>query len=655
MQKKTEIFNPRNQMKRPSCLPDGSLLQGGKYRIVRFLGAGGFGCTYEAVFELLGERVAIKEFFPHELCNRDATGRMSVGTDSREEFVEKLRRKFVEEARTLFRYKDLEGVVKVTDVFEENGTSYFVMDYIDGQSLQKVIDSRGPLPEDEALRIISEVGHALSGVHARNCLHLDIKPDNIMLAADGHPVLIDFGVSKQYTREDGCNTSTLMGCTPGYAPIEQMKGNVRAFLPATDIYAFGATLYAMLSGKTPPDVSDLINETETLEFPPTVSAATRAAVEAAMQLKVKDRPATVAAFLALLPTGSPAPKPAPTPTPINPTKPIDPERRRKPNSLWIAIVAAVIAVVAVVAWRIAAFSTAEDTIAAADTTAIAADTVAVTPSTAEVPVTNLVAEGKPTEPTSGKTPVAQASEAAKPEKPQAAEPVQAAPVPEAAVSAPAASTRTETAMIAAYTDDGAYRAYTLSDWDGFSAAQRAKLQPVGVQLTASGRKFIVALTDAAGSQVVRWEDKDSYEDCVDIPGLRNIAYDGGNGKAVAKRDFNGKSNTNTILAYGRQNGIRYPAAEAAVNYSVKGHHIGWYLPAAGQLWLMYENKSAINEVLKKVNGTELSYYWSSTEEDSSYAWYVTMSNGNIYYYSKYYTNRVRAVAPVAEPREVEAM
>ena len=315
-------------MQKTSCLPDGALLQGGKYRIVRFLGAGGFGCTYEAVFELLGERVAIKEFFPHELCNRDATGRMSVGTDSRVEFVDRLRRKFVEEARTLFRHKGLDGVVKVSDVFEENGTSYFVMDYIDGQSLRRLIDSRGPLPEDEALRIVREAGHALQSVHARGCLHLDIKPDNIMIASDGHPVLIDFGVSKQYSDEDGCNTSTLMGATPGYAPIEQMKGNVKTFLPATDVYALGATLYAMLSGKTPPDASDLLNDEDSLALPAGVSAATRAAIEAAMQSRVKDRPASVAAFLAMLPNGGGA-KTKPVDAPK--TQPIAPKPPRPPS------------------------------------------------------------------------------------------------------------------------------------------------------------------------------------------------------------------------------------------------------------------------------------------------------------------------------------
>lgn len=277
------------------------MLQGGKYRIVKFLGAGGFGCTYEAVFEFLHARVAIKEFFPHELCNRDSAGRMSVGAESREAFVEKLRKKFVDEARTLSQFRDLEGVVKVADVFDDNGTSYFVMDYIDGKSLKQKIDSEGPFAEEEAIEIIAEAAHALQGVHDHNCLHLDIKPANIMLDSEGRPVLIDFGTAKQYTPEEGCNTSTLIGNTPGYSPLEQMKAKLMSFYPATDIYALGGTLYTMLTGKIPPDVSDLINDTNGFCFPENISPKTRSAIAAAMKIKVKDRPATVKDFVGLLP------------------------------------------------------------------------------------------------------------------------------------------------------------------------------------------------------------------------------------------------------------------------------------------------------------------------------------------------------------------
>lgn len=290
-------------MSNESYLGNNTMLQDGKYRIVRFLGAGGFGCTYEAIYEPKQQRVAIKEFFPHELCNRDSNGCMSVGADTQVTFVSKLRKKFVDEAKTLFHFNHIEKIVKVTDIFDENGTSYFTMDYIEGQSLQKKIEKNGKLIEELALGIINEVCLTLECVHKYNFLHLDIKPDNIMMRPDGHIVLIDFGISKHYNSEDGQNKSTLMGCTPGYAPLEQMNANVVEFKPATDIYALGATLYAMLTGCTPPKATELLNETATLSLPDEITKSTRYAIECAMKSRIKDRPQSIREFLHILKGG----------------------------------------------------------------------------------------------------------------------------------------------------------------------------------------------------------------------------------------------------------------------------------------------------------------------------------------------------------------
>lgn len=280
-------------------LQDGTLLQGGKYRIVRFIGSGGFGCTYEACHEMLEKRVAIKEFFVKDFCNRDeATCHVTVGTQSKKGLVAKLRKKFIDEAKALCRLQH-PGIVRVTDVFEENGTAYFVMDYVDGRSLSDMVKSR-PLSEPVALDYIRQVCVALQYVHSCNRLHLDIKPANIMVDRQGKAVLIDFGASKQYDEENGENTSTLMGKTPGYAPPEQMGNAVSHFIPATDIYALGATLYKVLTGVTPP-ASNLIISGETLPpMPQSISASTRDAVAAAMQLNKNMRPQSVADFLSLL-------------------------------------------------------------------------------------------------------------------------------------------------------------------------------------------------------------------------------------------------------------------------------------------------------------------------------------------------------------------
>ena len=283
-------------------LINNTLLQGGKYKIVRFIASGGFGCTYEAYHTLLDERVALKEFFVSDFCNRDErTGQVSVGTQSKVALYGKLKKKFMDEARALYKMKH-PGIVRVIDVFEENGTAYYAMEYIDGQSLSDVVKKRGKLPEAEAVGYIRQVAEALKYVHSLNRLHLDIKPGNIMLGKDGKAVLIDFGASKHYDDETGENTSTLLGInTKGYAPVEQVNQSFKSFSPATDIYALGATLYKLLTGITPPPSTMLVSEEATLTpLPSFISSSTRKAVESAMQLLRKHRPQTVDAWMQML-------------------------------------------------------------------------------------------------------------------------------------------------------------------------------------------------------------------------------------------------------------------------------------------------------------------------------------------------------------------
>ena len=287
-------------------LPTGTYLQGGKYRITRFIGSGGFGCTYEALHTELEERVAIKEFFVKDFCNRDeSTYRVSVATQSKRALVEKLRSKFKDEAKAMFRLRH-PGVVRVSDVFEENGTVYYVMDFIEGRSLQAIVEEEGRLPEHRALKYVRQVADALRYIHEHNRLHLDIKPGNIMVDGSDNAILIDFGASKQYDEENGENTSTLVGKTPGYAPLEQMGNRVVNFFPATDIYALGATLYKLLTGVTPPDAAMLASGGEELSpLPFTVSGNTRRAVSSAMSLKKDDRPQDIGDFLNILDGGRP--------------------------------------------------------------------------------------------------------------------------------------------------------------------------------------------------------------------------------------------------------------------------------------------------------------------------------------------------------------
>ena len=283
-------------------LANNTLLQGGKYKIVGHISSGGFGNTYEGVHTMMDTKVAIKEFFPKMFCNRDEnTSHITVATQSNKELVDKLRKKFIEEAKAIFKMNH-PNIVKVHDIFEENGTAYYVMDYIDGKSLGDIVKQRGPLPEAEAVGYIRQVADALKYVHSLNRLHLDIKPGNVMVDATGHAMLIDFGASKHYDMESGENTSTLMGVnTKGYAPVEQSTQSFTKFSPATDIYALGATLYKLLTGITPPDANLLMAKEETLApLPSCISKSTHNAVLKAMTLIRADRPQTIDVFVGLL-------------------------------------------------------------------------------------------------------------------------------------------------------------------------------------------------------------------------------------------------------------------------------------------------------------------------------------------------------------------
>ena len=287
-------------------LSAGTLLQGGKYRIEEHLGSGGFGCTYKAYYNTMGCYVAIKEFFVKDFCNREKDGTVKVATRGKADIVDKLRNKFFNEARTLFSSKMYHSnIVRVSDVFEENGTVYYVMDYIEGSTLATLIEQKGYLAEDEALCYIRQVADALKHLHANNCLHLDVKPANIMIDGSGKAVLIDFGVSKQYDEANGENTSTLLGHTPGYAPIEQSGRGLIKFNAACDIYALGATLYKALTGTTPVEATLRAGDKSLCEltYPEHVSVAIRAAIDKAMQISRGDRPQSIEEFLCLVESG----------------------------------------------------------------------------------------------------------------------------------------------------------------------------------------------------------------------------------------------------------------------------------------------------------------------------------------------------------------
>lgn len=283
-------------------LQDGTLLQGGKYKIVRHISSGGFGNTYEALDVNLDKRVAIKEFFVKDFCSRESdTTLVTIASTAKKPLIEHLKKKFIEEARAIAKMEH-ENIVKVQALFEENGTAYYVMDYIDGESLSALLKRCGSLPEKKAVTIILKVADALDYMHKQNRFHLDVKPANIMIRKDGKVILIDFGSSKQYAEVDGENTTTLAPCyTTGYAPSEQMNPKPTAFTAATDVYSLGATLFKMLTGQTPPSAIDLQNEEAFLSsLPQEVSQNIRVCVEKAMIPQRNKRTQSVKEFAELL-------------------------------------------------------------------------------------------------------------------------------------------------------------------------------------------------------------------------------------------------------------------------------------------------------------------------------------------------------------------
>lgn len=289
-------------------LGKGATLRNGTYVIEKVLGMGSFGITYLASAKIttqgnLGEmsveaKVAIKEFFMSDVNVRDKDG-SSVSGSAGSVFTN-YRNRFRKEARNLSKLKH-ENIVKVSDVFDENNTTYYVMEFIEGTSLDDYIKQKGKLSETETINIIKEVGAAMGYMHSCRMLHLDIKPRNIMRKADGKYYLIDFGLSKQFDDEGAPESSTSIGLgTPGYAPVEQSSYKKDGTFPATlDVYALGATMFKMLTGRRPPESTTILNE----GFPKSalsgagVSAQTIAVVEKAMAPIKKDRYQDISSFM----------------------------------------------------------------------------------------------------------------------------------------------------------------------------------------------------------------------------------------------------------------------------------------------------------------------------------------------------------------------
>jgi len=287
-------------------LQPNTILQGGKYRIERMLGQGGFGITYLAEQTLLHRYVAIKEFFLKEDNGREGSS-VTMPNTTKQELFDGQKEKFKKEAARMFSIKN-DHVIGVHDLFEENGTAYYVMDYVDGENLaERLKRTDKPIPEDEVWLLLPQILDALATVHKEKFCHLDIKPSNIMVDKTGHVKLIDFGASKQMGTNGLLTTidSTTFAQTPGYAPPEQIEQNKEKIGPWTDFYALGATLYAVLTNKKPPrpsDINDDMSSDKHLALPGLnlVSAKLRELVLRLLNTNWRQRPQSVEEISSIL-------------------------------------------------------------------------------------------------------------------------------------------------------------------------------------------------------------------------------------------------------------------------------------------------------------------------------------------------------------------
>jgi eukaryotic-like serine/threonine-protein kinase len=213
-----------------------------RYRIVTPIGQGGMAIVYRAWDLHLEKPIALKE--------------MTVQPDIDAETLAQLRLQFQNEARTVAKL-DHPNLVKVTDFFEENNKSYFVMEYVDGTSLSDLIENQGALSEQQVLSIANQILEALIYCHQQGIVHRDIKPENIILQADERVKLVDFGLLKLWDAKSPHTQKVIQGIgTPEYAPPEQYGIHPSSTDPRSDIYSLGATLYHALTGQAPPSVTD---------------------------------------------------------------------------------------------------------------------------------------------------------------------------------------------------------------------------------------------------------------------------------------------------------------------------------------------------------------------------------------------------------------
>ena len=603
-----------------------------QYVIERVLGAGVFGITYLAVTQVrIGnasaqKRVALKEHFmaAHNERQADSQRVVTPGTALSRQIATDSLRDFLGEARRLQGLgAGHPNIVKVSEVFETNGTAYYAMEYLEGVSLWSAVEGRG-MSEADMLSVMMPIVDAVAYLHTNRLTHLDIKPQNIMLAAETgggvRPVLIDFGLSKHYDAQ-GHATSTVntLACSDGYSPVEQYSG-ITTFTPAADVYALGATMIACLTGSTPPKSTDWsasrrLQYVDSMNINEPLRAALRGAL-ADIENRIPDAPTLASTLMSANATRQPEGRflskesalrfptsPSPRMVSSNDTRPVERQYStagpspvnstgatrlasswRKPainNSLpiiLIALAAVAIGIGAYFAFR--SGNNPQPLPSPADTLAIAqtleTDPVAVDNSAAEAERQRLAEQER------------QRQEEAERQRREEEQRRQVWH-----------NHRTPRNLYLAVNRGGNQYYFSQSDWSSLSNAQKSECSKVGVVIKKDGQEFILALNHESGEYT--WDEA--------ISRFGNRLPTEQQGKAwISQRDAVQRA----VRAFGG---------------NMPGPHDTYYSNVYN-----YENRY---------------WYWTRTEYNSSGACYVTIIYGHTNVFTKAHAGRVRVVAPVS--------